>query len=128
VSAKVRRLGLSQRVSVRPYVTDRIALARLYAGARCVVMPGAIETFGLVAFEAAACGAATVACATAPSARLLGPLVHTFAPGNPAALLDAIERARASEPDVVAAARFAAANRWPAAVDAELADLGTLVA
>jgi glycosyltransferase involved in cell wall biosynthesis len=128
VSAKVRRLGLSQRVSVRPYVTDRIALARLYAGARCVVMPGAIEKFGLVAFEAAACGAATVACATAPSARLLGPLVHTFAPGNPAALLDAIERARASEPDVVAAARFAAANRWPAAVEAELADLGTLVA
>ena len=49
------------------------------------------------------------------------PLAHTFAPGDPAALLDAIERARASEPDLVAAARFAAAHRWPAALDAELA-------
>jgi alpha-1,6-mannosyltransferase len=35
---------------------------------------------------------------------------------------------RLVEADVVAAARFAAANRWPAALDAELADLGTLVA
>jgi alpha-1,6-mannosyltransferase len=127
VAAKVRRLGLTQRVSVRPYVTDRVALARLYAGARCVVMPGAIETFGLVAFEAAACGAATVACATAPSARLLGPLAHTFSPGDPAALLDAIERARASEPHVVAAARFASAHRWPVALDAELRDLHQVV-
>jgi alpha-1,6-mannosyltransferase len=90
-------------------------------------MPGAVETFGLVAFEAAACGAATVACASAPSARLLGPLAHTFEPGGPAALLAAIERARASEPDFVAAARFAAENRWPRALAAELADLAELV-
>jgi alpha-1,6-mannosyltransferase len=52
VAARVRRLGLGQRVSVRPFVSDRVELARLYAGARCVVMPGAVETFGLVAFEA----------------------------------------------------------------------------
>jgi alpha-1,6-mannosyltransferase len=58
VAARVRRLGLAQRVSVRPFVADRAELAQLYAGARCVVMPGAVETFGLVAFEAAACGAA----------------------------------------------------------------------
>jgi alpha-1,6-mannosyltransferase len=127
VAARVRKLGLGQRVSVRPFVADRVELARLYAGARCVVMPGAVETFGLVAFEAAACGAATVACATAPSARLLGPLAHTFVPGDPAALLAAIDRARASEPDIVAAARFAAENRWPRALAAELADLEALV-
>ena len=31
-------------------------------------MPGELETFGLVAFEAAASGAAVVACETAPVA------------------------------------------------------------
>jgi alpha-1,6-mannosyltransferase len=127
VAARIRRLGLQQRVSVRPYIAGRVELARRYAGARCVVMPGTVETFGLVAFEAAACGAATVACSTAPAARLLGPLAHTFEPGDPASLGAAIERARAGEPDLVAAARFAAANRWPAALEAELSDLAHLV-
>jgi alpha-1,6-mannosyltransferase len=126
IAARVRQLGLAQRVSVRPFVTDRAELARLYAGARCVVMPGAVETFGLVAFEAAACGAATVACSTAPAATALGRLAHTFEPGDPAALLAAVERARASEPDRAAAERFAAANRWPAALTAELTDLERL--
>ena len=48
---------------------------------------------------------------------------HTFAPGDPTSLLAAIERARAAEPDRLAAARFAAANRWERAFAAELADL-----
>jgi alpha-1,6-mannosyltransferase len=123
VATRVRRLGLAHRVSFRPYLADRRALARAYAGARCVVMPGAYETFGLVAFEAAACGASTVACTTAPSARLLGRLVHTFPPGDVDALLAAIERARAAEPDRAAALRFAAEHTWARAFAAELADL-----
>ena len=123
VAARIRRLGLSGRVTVRPYERDRDALASAYRTARCVVMPGELETFGLVAFEAAASGASTVACATAPAAHALGPLAHTFEPGDPAKLLDAIERARAAEPNRLAAARFAAANRWERAFAAELADL-----
>jgi alpha-1,6-mannosyltransferase len=123
VATRVRRLGLTDRVRILPHVSDREALADHYRRARCVVMPGELETFGLVAYEAAACGAATVACETAPSARLLGPLVHTFAPGG---LLTAIERARASEPDRLEAARFAAAHRWEHAFAAELADLEAL--
>ena len=63
---------------------DRDALASAYRGARCVVMPGELETFGLVAFEAAAAGAATVACTTAPSARLLGDLVAHLRARRPA--------------------------------------------
>ncbi|MBA2516407.1 MAG: glycosyltransferase [Solirubrobacterales bacterium] len=123
VKAHVRRLGLSARVTFRQYVSDRRELAASYAAARCVVMPGANETFGLVAFEAAASGASTVACATAPSAALLGPLAHTFAPDDPGGLLAAIEVARASRPDHEAAAHFADRHTWQAAFRAELADL-----
>jgi glycosyltransferase involved in cell wall biosynthesis len=126
VEARVKRLGLEKRVSFRPYVADRRALARAYAAARCVVMPGAYETFGLVAFEAAASGASTVACTTAPSAHVLGPLAHTFPPGDVEALLAAIERARAAEPDHDAAADLAAEHTWARAFAAELADLGAL--
>jgi glycosyltransferase involved in cell wall biosynthesis len=126
VAAHVERLGLERRVSFRPYLADRRALARAYASARCVVMPGAYETFGLVAFEAAASGASTVACASAPSARLLGRLAHTFAPGEVDGLAAAIERARAAEPDHAAAARLAAEHTWARAFSAELADLETL--
>jgi glycosyltransferase involved in cell wall biosynthesis len=128
VEARIRKLGLTERVRLVPHERDRDALASAYRSARCVVMPGELETFGLVAFEAAASGASTVACTTAPSAQLLADLVHSFPPGDPRALLDAIERARAATPDRLAAARFAAANRWERAFAAELADLENLVA
>ena len=110
-----------------PHVSDRYELAAAYAGARCVAMPGPYETFGLVAFEAAASGASTVACATAPSARRLGPLVHTFDPGDSAGLLAAIERARRAEPVRAAAAELAARHGWAAAFEAELDDLEALL-
>ena len=75
LAGRARRLGLSGRVSFRPHIADRPGLARLFAQARCVVMPGPHETFGLVALEAAACGTPAVACETAPSARVAGGLV-----------------------------------------------------
>jgi len=128
VTAHARRLGLERRVTLHPYEPDRAALARLYATARCVVMPGPWETFGLVAFEAAASGASVVACETAPSAARLGPLAHTFAPEDPIALGRAIAAARAAEPDAAAAARFAARHTWGEAFARELSDLGRLVA
>jgi alpha-1,6-mannosyltransferase len=122
------RLGIARRVQLAPYVRDREALARAYAGARAVVMPGAHETFGLVAFEAAASGALTVACTTAPSGRLCGPLVHTYPPGDVDGLLAAIEGARAAPPDHAAAAALARRSTWAAAFGAELADLRSLCA
>jgi glycosyltransferase involved in cell wall biosynthesis len=128
VGAAVRRLGLHDRVRFLPHLNSRDALARAYQRARCVVMPGELETFGLVAFEAAASGAATVACTSAPSTRLLGPLVHTFAPGDDDGLLAAIEDARASEPDLDAATAFSAAHQWEPAFAAELRDLERLAA
>jgi alpha-1,6-mannosyltransferase len=126
VAAQVRRLGLEDRVRFRPYVEDRAALAEAYASARCVVMPGPWETFGLVAFEAAASGASVVACRTAPAAHLLGPLARTFAPEDPMDLERAIAAARDDEPDRTAAAAFARGHGWERAFARELADLERL--
>jgi alpha-1,6-mannosyltransferase len=123
---RARQLGVAGRISFEPYIKDRDELARVYAQARCVVLPGAHETFGLVALEAAACGTPVVTAECTPSAALIGGLVQTFRAGNPADLLRAIERARVQARDLTAAARLAERNSWDAALSAELADLERL--
>ena len=122
----VRRLGLTARVHFAPFIAERAELAEEYARASCVVMPGRFETFGFVAFEAAACGARVVACETAPSAALCEPLVETFAPGDATGLLRAVERARAAPRDAFAAARLVARHGWGPAIEAEGRDLARL--
>jgi alpha-1,6-mannosyltransferase len=121
-------LGLTHRVSFRPYVRDRGRLARAYAAARCVVMPGEHETFGLVALEAAASGARVVACDTAPSAALLGSLVDLYPAGDAGALAAAIAAARAAERDPDAAAALHWRFGWDRVFADELAQLRELVA
>ena len=54
IARLARRLGIAGRIQFRPFVREPARLARAYAAARAVVMPGAHETFGLVALEAAA--------------------------------------------------------------------------
>ena len=109
---RARRLGLEHRVSFRPYARDPERLAVRYAGARCVVMPGEHETFGLVALEAAACGAPVAACATAPALQAIGGAGHQFVPGDPEDLDRAIADARAAAPDPQSAAVLAWRHRW----------------
>jgi alpha-1,6-mannosyltransferase len=121
------RLGIAERVRHYPFIKERARLARWYAAARVVVMPGAHETFGLVGFEAAACGASVVTCSTAPSAALMRGIARTYEPGDIDGLLRAIEAARATEPDAAAAARLAARATWTAAFGAELAGLEGLL-
>jgi alpha-1,6-mannosyltransferase len=125
---RARRLGLEHRVSFRPYARDPARLARRYAGARCVVMPGEHETFGLVALEAAACGAPVAACATAPALHAIGRLGHQFVPGDPEDLDRAIADARAAAPDHDAAAALAWRHRWDRVFREELAALQELAA
>lgn len=119
-------LSLGHRVAFRPYVRDRDRLARTYAAARCVVMPGEHETFGLVALEAAASGARVVACATAPSAALLGSLVHTYAPGDARGLALAIAAARGARPDPMAATALRGRYAWDRLFADELDHLAEL--
>jgi len=127
LTERATQLGLSDRVEFSPYLTSRESLARAYARARCVVLPGPHETFGLVALEAAACGTAVVTAGATPSAALLDGFVETFRAGDPHDLLRAIDRARIRTPDPRAARALAERNSWDAALSAELADLERLV-
>jgi alpha-1,6-mannosyltransferase len=124
---RARALGLARRVAFRPYVRDRARLARAYAAARCVVMPGEHETFGLVALEAAASGARVVACDTAPSAALLGTLAHRYPAGDAGALAAAIAAARGAEREPDAAAALHWRFGWDRLFADELAHLQELV-
>jgi alpha-1,6-mannosyltransferase len=121
-----RQLRLSGRISFEPYIQDRDELAREYARARCVALPGAYETFGLVALEAAACWTAVVTAASTPSASLLAAFAHTFQAGDPTDLLGAIERARTTTVDPASAADLARQHSWDVALRAELSDLERL--
>jgi alpha-1,6-mannosyltransferase len=125
---RASQLGLGSRVRFAHYLQDRNELALAYAGARCVVLPGAHETFGLAALEAAACGAPVVTADCTPCAALLPGMVETFRAGDSADLGGAIERARRRLPDRGAAALLARRHSWDAALTAELADLERLVA
>jgi alpha-1,6-mannosyltransferase len=124
---RARQLGLGDRVRFDAYVNDRDELAQAYAGARCVVLPGAHETFGLAALEAAACGAPVVTATTTPSAHLLDAFVETFMAGDPSDLLRAIEAARRRRPDLVGAAALGARHDWHRLLMAEVHDLRKLV-
>lgn len=124
--ARAARYGIAHRVSFHPFVDGRAELARLYAGASCVVMPGVHETFGLVGLEAAASGARVVACSTAPSARECGALAHLFAPGDVQGLLEAIADARCAGRDLASAAALAWRMRWAQLFAAEQRSLAAL--
>jgi alpha-1,6-mannosyltransferase len=124
---RAHALGLGLRVSFSSFVADPHRLARAYAGAACVVLPGEHEAFGLVALEAGACGAPAVACSNTPSVAELGALAHTFDPGDTAGLLAAIAAARAAAPDPFAAAALGGRLGWERCFAGELEDLRELV-
>jgi alpha-1,6-mannosyltransferase len=126
IEARARRLGLADRIHFKPFVDDRFELARVYRQAACVVDPGPHETFGLVVLEAAASGAPVVACASTPSTRVAAPLVETFAGGDPADLLRAIERALARPGDAAPAAALCDRLTWRRVFEAELGALRQL--
>jgi alpha-1,6-mannosyltransferase len=123
LSARARRLGISERVLFSLRVGDRRRLARLFAEASCVVMPGPCRPASLLALEAAASGANVVTCGTDPSVRLVGKLAETFPCGDRQALGQAIERARLRRPDLHAAAALSEAHSWDRVFAAELRDL-----
>ena len=125
---RARRLGLTGRVTFGPFIADPAALARAYTHAACVVVPGRHETFGLVALEAAASGAAVVATSGVPAARHTDGLARIVPGGDARALADAIGAAADAVPDLLAAARLGARRSWRAAFEAEARELRSLVA
>lgn len=123
---RAQRLGLGDRLTFRPFIEGPKELAHTYAQAACVVVPGAHETFGLVALEAAASGATVVASSAVPSAAHADGLVGVFEAGNAQALARSIAQAVRQTPDLLAAARLSARLSWEQAVRAEVHDLGGL--
>jgi alpha-1,6-mannosyltransferase len=124
---RARQLGLGPRIRFAPYLQDRNELAREYARAGVMVLPGAHETFGLAALEAAACCASVVTADCTPSAALLDGFVETFRAGDATDLLWAIERARRRDPDPRRAAALVQRHGWDAALAEELDDLEQLM-
>ena len=109
-----------------PFIAVPRALARAYAQAACVVVPGAHETFGLVALEAAASGAVVPTSDAVPSARLAPDLIHTFPAHDAGALAHAIGEVAATRVDVGAAEALGRRFTWERAIGAEHAAIGAL--
>ncbi|MHB8693595.1 MAG: glycosyltransferase [Solirubrobacteraceae bacterium] len=124
---RAHEYGLDHRVQFYEYLSCREELGREYAAARCVVLPGPHETFGLVALEAAACGTPVVTACDTPAAALIPGFVETFPAGDAQALGAAIERARSRRPPCDAAEELGRCYGWDAALSAELDDLDRLL-
>ncbi|WP_205699091.1 glycosyltransferase [Conexibacter sp. SYSU D00693] len=127
IMARAERLGIADRVAIQPFVSDRARLARMFAGAGCVVLPGEHETFGLVALEAGCSGTRVVTCDTAPAHLALEGLCHTFPPGDTEGLEVAIDRALHGRVDHLRAARLGEEHRWDRLFATEVDALRDLV-
>lgn len=103
-------------VTFHPYITDRRELADAMTGADVAIAPGPVETFGLAALEAMACGVPTVC----PRDGALGEVVGSggiVSESTPAACADALlalaERPHARRQARAQAERFT----WAASAD-----------
>lgn len=109
-------LGVTDRVRFIGS-TCRAELASLFAGASAVLMPSHSETYGLVALEAAACGAPVIASAAGGLIEAVAPgggiLIESRDPGEWAAAIAALlEDAPGWALRSVASQRFAAPRDW----------------
>ncbi|MEJ3749240.1 glycosyltransferase [Actinomycetes bacterium KLBMP 9797] len=118
-----RRAALAYRAARLPvrfagFVTDREHVAGLLAAADVVVAPGPVETFGLAALEALACGTPVVVNAASALPEVVGPAGFAAA-GHGAAFADGVQALLdRPEGDRRAAARARAEQfTWSAAVD-----------
>jgi glycosyltransferase involved in cell wall biosynthesis len=123
IERRAADFGLSHRVRIDPFTTDRAALAATFASAGCVVSPGPPHRGQLVTLEAAATGVPVVAPEGSPIAALAPGLTHTFPARNVEALAEAIQSALAARSDPQQAARISEAHTWERAFEYELSDL-----
>lgn len=72
LEASLRRRARGLPVELVGHLADRSSVARLLGDADVVLAPGPVETFGLAALEAMACGTAVVAASTSAVAELVG--------------------------------------------------------
>jgi len=118
-----RRAALAYRSARLPvrfagHIADRSAVAALLASADVVVAPGPVETFGLAALEALACGTPVVVNAASALPEVVGD-AGLAVRGTPEAFADGVRRLmERPECERRAAARARAELfGWPQAVD-----------
>lgn len=86
LAASLRRRAQGLPVSLVGHLASRSALANLLGAADVVLAPGPVETFGLAALEALACGTPVVAASTSAVAELVGAGAGRSARPEPPAL------------------------------------------
>jgi alpha-1,6-mannosyltransferase len=95
------------------HLGDRAALAARLAAADVALAPGPVETFGLAALEALACGTPVVADAGSALPGVLGPEAGRSAPGSASGFADAVQEVLRVPEVVRRAAARARAEQFP---------------
>lgn len=90
LAASLRRRAKGLPVEMVGHLADRASVALLLGSADVVLAPGPVETFGLAALEALACGTPVVAASTSAVAELVGRGAGRSALPEPAALAAAV--------------------------------------
>lgn len=90
LTASLRRRARGLPVELVGHMADRAAVAGLLGAADVVLAPGPVETFGLAALEALACGTPVVAASTSAVAELVAGGAGRSARPEPPALAAAV--------------------------------------
>jgi alpha-1,6-mannosyltransferase len=90
LAASLRRRARGLPVEMVGHLAERSSVAGLLASADVVLAPGPVETFGLAALEALACGTPVVAASTSAVAELVGGGAGRSARPEPPALAAAV--------------------------------------
>ncbi|GAA1877996.1 glycosyltransferase [Lapillicoccus jejuensis] len=109
----LQRMARGRPVTFVGHLPERRAVADLLGAADVVLAPGPIETFGLAALEALACGTPVVAARTSALAELVVGDAGAVADPDPAALADAVAQVLAVPPARRRAAARARAEEFP---------------
>jgi len=128
----MRRTSLAYRAARLPvrfagHIADRSVVAALLASADVVVAPGPVETFGLAALEALACGTPVVVNESSALPEVVGE-AGVAVPGTAEAFADGVRdlMARPEAERRAAARQQAEGFGWPQAVDGFLGAHGAL--
>lgn len=106
IRAAIDSAGTAELIRWAGFMPDE-ELARLHAGAVALVLPSASEGFGLPAIEAAACGTPVIATTASPLPQLLEGGGIFVAPGDSAAIANALQQLLHDEPARLAMGRIA---------------------
>lgn len=100
-------------ISIVGYLSERSHVARLLACADLLLAPGPVETFGLAALEAMACGTSAVVNPASALPEVIGDSTGRCAEGDPVAFADAVEQELARPAGQRRAAARTRAEQFP---------------